>query len=65
MREKIGSDAGRVWTVLKEEGQKSVKELKKLVKLTDKEVFAALGWLAREDKLYFHENETDVYVALV
>ncbi|GHT48586.1 hypothetical protein AGMMS49982_00120 [Bacteroidia bacterium] len=65
MREKIGSDAGRVWAVLSEDGQKSVKELKKLTKLTDKGVFAALGWLAREDKLYFHENETDVYVALV
>ncbi|GHT18852.1 hypothetical protein AGMMS4957_01930 [Bacteroidia bacterium] len=65
MKERIGDNAGQVWAVLSEEGQKSVKELKKLTKLTDKDVYAALGWLAREDKLHFHENETDVYVALV
>ncbi|MDR0832574.1 MAG: winged helix-turn-helix domain-containing protein [Candidatus Symbiothrix sp.] len=65
MKERIGANAGRVWNVLKEDGQKSVKELKKLTKLTEKEVYGALGWLAREDKLHFHENETDVYVALI
>jgi hypothetical protein len=65
MKEKIGANAGQVWSVLSEEGQKSVKELRKLTKLTEKDTYAALGWLAREDKLYFHENETDVYVALV
>ena len=65
MKEKIGENAGLVWSVLHEEGQKSVKELKKLTKLTEKDVYAAFGWLAREDKLHFHENETDVYVALV
>jgi hypothetical protein len=65
MKEKIGNDAGRVWNVLNEEGTKSVKELKKLVKLNDKEIYAAIGWLAREEKLVFDLQETDLYLSLV
>ncbi|MDR0863890.1 MAG: winged helix-turn-helix domain-containing protein [Candidatus Symbiothrix sp.] len=64
MKEKIGSDAGRLWTVLSEEGAKSVKELKKLTKLTDKEIYAAIGWLAREEKLIFDPKETDLHLSL-
>jgi hypothetical protein len=64
MKEKIGNDAGRIWTVLNEEGAKSVKELKKLAKLTDKEIYAAIGWLAREEKLVFDPKETDLHLSL-
>ncbi|GHS98228.1 hypothetical protein FACS189421_06430 [Bacteroidia bacterium] len=64
MLEKIGSDAGRVWNVLNEEGTKSLKELKKLLKLTDKEIYAAIGWLSREEKLIFNEKEPDLYLSL-
>jgi len=59
MNEKIGSDAGRLWTVLNENGIKTVKEVKKLTKLTDKEIYAAIGWLAREEKLTFEQKEDD------
>ena len=65
MKEKIGSDAGRVWNVLNEQGAKTVKELKKLTKLTEKEIYAAMGWLAREEKLHFEEKEEEVYLTLV
>jgi hypothetical protein len=64
MKEKIGSDAGSVWKVLDEQGSKSVKELKKLTKLTDKEVYAAIGWLAREEKLAFNKVEDDIHLSL-
>jgi hypothetical protein len=65
MKEKIGTDAGRLWTVLDEQGgAKSVKELKKLTKLTDKEIFAAIGWLAREEKLAFDEVESELFLSL-
>ncbi|MDR2684979.1 MAG: winged helix-turn-helix domain-containing protein, partial [Prevotellaceae bacterium] len=40
------------------------KALKKAVKLNDKDLFAALGWLAREDKIYFDENGDDTVVGL-
>ncbi|MDH8700821.1 hypothetical protein M2138_000152 [Dysgonomonadaceae bacterium PH5-43] len=65
MKEKIGTDAGRLWLVLSEQGPKSVKELKKLTKLKDKEVFAAIGWLAREDKLILEMLDDEMVVSLV
>jgi len=64
MKEKIGSDAGYVWQVLDAQGTKSVKELKKATKLTEKEIYAAIGWLAREEKLAFHEDENDLFISL-
>jgi hypothetical protein len=65
MKEKIGNDAGRIWKVLDEQGSKSVKELKKLTKLVDKEIYAAIGWLAREEKLTFDKVEEELYLSLL
>lgn len=64
MKEKIGNDAGRVWQVLDVEGTKSVKELKKATKLVDKEIYAAIGWLAREEKLVFNQEGEDWFLSL-
>jgi hypothetical protein len=64
MKEKIGNDAGRIWKVLDEQGAKSVKELKKATKLVDKEIYAAIGWLAREEKLAFNNVEEELYLSL-
>jgi hypothetical protein len=64
MKEKIGTDAGNIWKVLDEQGSKSIKELKKLTKLTEKEIYAAIGWLAREEKLIFDKIEDDIKLSL-
>lgn len=64
MKEKIGNDAGLLWKVLEAQGKKSLKELKKVAKLTDKEIYAAIGWLAREEKLVFHQEEDDLHISL-
>ena len=62
----IGLWAGSVWNALNDaEGKLGVKGLKKATKLKEKEIYAALGWLAREGKLNIEEAETDVIVALV
>ncbi len=63
MKEKIGTNAGLVWQSLNE-GAKEVKALKKATKLNDKDLYAALGWLAREEKINFTETETDILVSL-
>jgi hypothetical protein len=66
MIEQIGTNAGLVWQALHEDGKLSVKEVKKLTKIkTEKEVFAALGWLAKEGKLAFEEADGEVLVSLV
>ena len=64
MVEKIGINAGKVWTILEETGRMNEKDLKKTSKLTDKDLYAAIGWLAREGKLTLVEEEKDLYVAL-
>lgn len=64
MKEKIGTNAGLIWKVLDEQGAKSIKELKKLTKLTEKEIYAAAGWLAREEKLVFGKKDEDITLAL-
>ena len=67
MKEQIGVNAGHVWTVLSESttGKVNVKDIKKATKLTEKNLFAALGWLAREDKVNIEEADKDTFVSLV
>jgi Protein of unknown function (DUF2582). len=65
MKEKIGSDAGLIWKALDEMGTTNAKELKKAVKLTDKDLYAAIGWLAREEKVAFSHEDKELYLSLV
>lgn len=62
--EVIGSWAGLVWSALNESGKLTVKVLKKATKLKEKDLYAALGWLAREGKITIAETETDIEVEL-
>lgn len=63
--EKVGTNAGYVWTYLSESGKKSLKEVKKVCKLTDKDLYAALGWLAREGKIQLTESKEDIIIELI
>jgi len=62
--EKIGTNAGLIWTAL-EGGELNVKAVKKATKLAEKDLNLALGWLAREGKIKFNEVEGDLFVSLV
>jgi hypothetical protein len=57
--ETIGTNAGLIWNALNEGNTLSVKQLRKATKLKDKEVFAALGWLAREGKVAIAVDAND------
>ena len=63
----IGFWAGEVWNALNEADVLGMKQLKKITKLKEKEIYAALGWLARENKVSFEEScdDKEVLVALV
>lgn len=65
--EMTGTYAGAVWTALAEGGCDSLKTIKKATKLKEKEIYAALGWLAREGKVQLNEVEDckDLGVALL
>lgn len=64
MVEKIGINAGKVWSELDTVGTQNVKEVKKVTKLTDKDLYAALGWLAREGKITLLEDGKELIVSL-
>ena len=63
--EVIGTWAGQVWNALNESGKLTVKGLIKATKLKEKELYAALGWLAREGKVSMYEVDADIKVVLL
>lgn len=65
MNEMIGTAAGAIWMALSENGAMNAKDLKKAAKIkTDKELFLAMGWLLREDKLNVVEEGKDITLSL-
>lgn len=56
--QKIGEDAGLIWQILYGDYRKwEYKELKEATGLPDRELNAAIGWLAREGKIQFEETK--------
>jgi len=65
MNELVGTFAGAVWTALNENGVLNTKDLKKIAKIkTDKDLYLALGWLLREDKVEVAEADKVMTVTL-
>jgi len=65
MFENTGTIAGAIWNALNENGTLGAKELKKAAKAkNDKELFLALGWLLREDKLNIAGDEKEPLFSL-
>ena len=65
LNERIGKNAGNLWSTLKEKGPMTTGALKKTGKLTDKEMYLSLGWLAREGKLKFEEKGNHLAISLI
>ena len=66
--EVIGANAGTVWVALNAADALGVEQIERITKLKDKEVYAALGWLAREGKVNIDvdpEDEKELIVSLV
>ena len=57
--ETIGYNAGTVWVALNTADALNIKQLKKITKLKEKELYAAIGWLARENKVFIQEDPED------
>lgn len=55
----IGMNAGLVWNALNDAEAMGLKQLKKVTKLKEKELYAAIGWLARENKIDIQTNPED------
>ena len=61
----VGTLAGAVWTALNENGAMASKGVKKAAGLkSDKELYLAMGWLLREDKLNVVEDAKTLTLSL-
>ncbi len=65
MTELFGINAGKVWSILDQNGKQNIKDIKKATKLTDKNLYAALGWLSREGKIKMEEEDKNLFVSLI
>lgn len=63
-KERIGHNAGLVWNLLRCHCSHTREELLTLSHLSDVELAEALGWLAREDKIIFHNDDGNEKVML-
>ena len=64
MKNEIGILAGNVWGILNKKGPMTLTQLKKLVNEKDFTLHAAIGWLAREDKLEFQKSGNSIKIIL-
>jgi len=64
VNEDIGRVAGEVWQLLDSEGAQSLPAIKKAIAAPDDVVLAAIGWLAREDKLAFSKSGRSLTIVL-
>ncbi|MFI3239388.1 MAG: winged helix-turn-helix domain-containing protein [Bacteroidales bacterium] len=63
--EMIGSWAGLVWAALDVAKTLEIKQLRTVTKLKEKEVYVALGWLAREDKVTITVEGKETLITLI
>lgn len=65
-KEEIGNNAGKIWQALFYKGSRAtLDEVMDVTGLKSLEAAAAIGWLAREDKLIFSSDGKSCYVDIV
>ncbi len=58
---RIGLNAGKVWRILNEKGELSMFDLCRELSLTFEDVALAIGWLAREDKIFLRKKRRNAF----
>ena len=48
---KVGTDAGKIWNTVAQQGEIDVSMIAKITQITESDAYCALGWLARENKV--------------
>ncbi|MEJ2053119.1 MAG: winged helix-turn-helix domain-containing protein [Calditrichaceae bacterium] len=65
MLNNIGETAGRVYQHLEKNGETTTAKLKTALKSTDFKLSAAIGWLARENKINISQSGKSVKISLL
>ncbi len=60
----IGGNAGRIWNLLDTNPEVTLHEMREKLGLSDPELYMAIGWLERENKLYQFEAEDELVICL-
>lgn len=60
----IGTNAGKVWHLLSNNQRWTYDELKVKSELSETDFAAAIGWLARENKIEFEGEQETMYIFL-
>jgi hypothetical protein len=60
----FGEKAGAVWRALNQNGPSNITNLVKTTSLSREEVFSALGWLGREDKILLEQKGREMIFSL-
>jgi len=60
----IGTNAGKIWRFLNQNGESSILEIRDVLSMKGSDVSMAIGWLARENKIHFFEDENGIRVTL-
>ena len=64
-KHQIGVNAGKVWKLLNDNKRWSYCDLKRASELSDRDLNAAIGWLARENKIDFECSNGDDCLSLI
>jgi len=64
LKNDIGINAGTIWQMLSEKGSLSIKEIEEMTGYNDSMMLFALGWLAKENKIYFLHRKGSLYIEL-
>ena len=63
--QEIGTDAGIIWTLLaKHQGRLTIREIADQTDFNEGFLLMAIGWLARENKVSFHEENKAIFAQL-
>lgn len=60
----FGEKAGAIWRALNQNGPSNITNLVKITSLSREEVFSALGWLGREDKILLEQKGREMIFSL-
>lgn len=65
IKPEIGINAGEIWQFIDTNGEKSFSEIEKALSMKKADVLMALGWLARENKIFFFKEKNTMRVSLI
>ncbi len=58
--ETYGRNAGKIWHIINKQGPQTPTKLMKTTGLPKEDFYTAIGWLAKENKIYFDNNTYNI-----